>query len=143
MNVNDMTAQQAADWCAEDDGWQPPGSPVVRRDGTTCTIGAWTRRIRDGHYDHNGYEYASGSRGIEVPKHPHPLTLDGAAAALPEGWTWEKSADDGEPEWSWGNKTWRAFHPRYSWVGVPDTGDEIADRYRLAVLCRLAAKEQA
>ncbi len=135
MNVNDMTAQECADWCAEQDGWQPPGSPVVRRDGTTCTIGAWTRRIRDGHYDHNGYEYASGSRGIEVPKHPHPLTLDGAAAALPEGWIITiRSTLAGK--WS---AVGRKSGKRYAAVAT----DELTARYRLAVLCRMAAKEQA
>ncbi len=119
MNPNDMTAQQAADWCAKDDEWNYEPAQV---DGLGATAHYWWRYTI--HAAHGGRTYAS--------VHPHPPTLDGAAAALPEGWAWWKDATD-----------WIAQAPHSEFVYVRDTGDETADRYRLAVLCRLAAKEQA
>ena len=62
--------------------------------------------------------------------HPYPPTLDGAAKALPEGWKW--SRDYGE--------CWRAWVGLEPYVEVPDTKSEIADRYRLAVMTRLAGR---
>lgn len=66
--------------------------------------------------------------------HPYPNTLDAAAAALPEGWWWTKEAEDGE------KIRWYAFNPRYSFVSVPDTGNEIDDRHRLAYEAKVAMK---
>jgi hypothetical protein len=107
MNPNNMTAQQAADWCAVDDGWR------------AYPDGLW---YKVGHYP--------------LHDHPHPLTLDGAAAALPEGWSVNLlfTYTDGK----WGAK---AFGPAGMWS--IDGPDELTARYRLAVACRMAAKEQA
>lgn len=60
--------------------------------------------------------------------HPFPATRDGAASAMPEGWLWRKC---GVPS------QWNAAKSGDCWVDgvcVLDTGDEIADRYRLARL---------
>jgi hypothetical protein len=116
MNVNNMTAQQAADWCADDDGWRE-SLRHVRASGEE--VWCWER---DG--------------GDDSFSHPHPLTLDGAAAALPEGWSVDLlfTYTDG----NWGAK---AFGPAGMWaINGPD---ELTARYRLAVACRMAAKEQA
>jgi hypothetical protein len=107
MNVNDMTAQQAADWCANDDKWTHHSAGWWSEDGLRSSF-----------------------------SHPHPLTLDGAAAALPEGWSVDLlfTYTDG----NWGAK---AFGPAGMWaINGPD---ELTARYRLAVACRMAAKEQA
>lgn len=67
-------------------------------------------------------------RPAYVDFHPCPPTLDGAANAMPEGWLWRKC---GVPS------QWNAAKSGDCWVDgvyVPDTGDEIADRYRLALL---------
>ena len=126
MNPNTMTAQECADWCAKDDGWiEDADLEYDDLDG----------------YPHIGYrrKHADGIRSEKRWDHPHPLTLDGAAKALPEGWSWTKHAT------SFG-KWWAAYPPGWNGEEYPevvDTGDEIADRYRLAVACRMAAKEQA
>lgn len=65
--------------------------------------------------------------------HPHPPTLEGAAKAMPEGWEWWKVTAE-----------WAAQAAHTPMIRTPDTGDEITDRFRLAVLCRMylmAAKE--
>jgi len=120
-----MTTDEIRDWLAADEGWLAPGSPFIDADGAPYIFPEW---------------YHS-SKTVLIGEHPHPPTLDGAAKALPGGWWWERSRNDGEPEWSWGDKEWRAFHPRASWVGVPDTDDEVHDRYNLAYEARKAQKE--
>lgn len=63
---------------------------------------------------------------------PHPATRDGAAAAMPEGWTWGRG---------WNVLRWIATKTGTCWadgVQVPDTGDEIHDRYSLALAARKA-----
>lgn len=133
MNPNDITAQQAADWCAQQDGWNYEPAKV---DGLGATAHYWWRYTIDS--AHGGRTYAS--------VHPHPLTLDGADAAIPEGWFWtrDQAATSHRPDglllkWTAcqrGADNWRV-------VETPDTGDKTGDLYRLAVACRMAAKEQA
>jgi len=75
-----------------------------------------------------------GKTTINFGPHPYPATLDGAASALPKGWTWSKYVDDRENE-----DGWYAWRKTYRGVGhYPITGNEILDRYRLALACRIA-----
>jgi hypothetical protein len=114
MNVNDMTAQQAADWCGEQDGWK------------------WSE-------DRKGW--VLGDRCL--PYWPYPLTLDGAAAALPEGWRVDYMRDRKQittPRWF--VRALRLGGEFQSGICV-EADDELTARYRLAVACRMAAKEQA
>lgn len=69
-----------------------------------------------------------------MSEHPCPATIDGAAAVMPKGWWWTKEAGDGDP------LVWCAFKSGYSYVSVPDTGDELHDRYALARACLLAER---
>lgn len=79
-----------------------------------------------------------------VGGHPFPPTLDAAASAMPEGWTWTREYLAPYYDQETGLRlTWRGFHDKYGSEYLLDTGDEIADRYRLAALCILAAKENA
>lgn len=56
---------------------------------------------------------------------PFPATIDGAASAMPPGWKMTK----GEHYWHVdGTKP----NNRYKHATVPDTGDEIHDRYLMA-----------
>ena len=109
------TLDELRDWLAGEDGWV---------DHTTCPDG-WDSRPWKNH-----------TTKASSQDHPHPPTLDGAAKALPEGW-----------EWSRANGVWHGWHDLCTKAcgcvepSTDDTGDEIADRYRLAVLCRIAAKE--
>jgi len=66
--------------------------------------------------------------------HPFPPTLDGAAKALPEGVYWTRN---GEGWFTYINNT---FTPLAT---TADTGDEIHDRYRLAMEARKAMKGAA
>jgi hypothetical protein len=119
MNVNDMTAQQAADWCAEDDGWKR---------STPSDFFDWK-------WEKTKFE--------KREDHPHPLTLDGAAAALPEGWRVDYMRDRKQittPRWF--VRALRLGGEFQSGICV-EADDELTARYRLAVACRMAAKEQA
>ncbi len=115
MNHHEMTAQEAADWCAKDDGW------TLEHLSTDCPVTAWWRWN-----DHPTLKSRTWSKS-----HPYPLTLDSAAAALPEGWVWDRY----RVEWS----AFKKVNGLLRIVRTPDTGDEIGDRFRLAVLCRIAA----
>lgn len=109
MNVNEMTLDEVRDFLMWRDGW----SHVLRhRHASGADQWCWER-----------------DNGDETFDHPHPATLDGAAAALPEGWTWWKVTAE-----------WAAQAAHSPMIYIPDTGDEIADRYRLALACRLAEK---
>lgn len=127
-----MTPQQAAtappdqlrDWCAEDDGWNKPGTPIpLTKDWKLST--AATQAFVYGHW-----WKAFGECTMRLYDHPHPPTIDGAAKAMPEGWEWWKVTAE-----------WAAQAANTPMIRIPDTGDEMADRYLLAVLCRIAAKE--
>lgn len=89
-----------------------------------------------------------------VPRHPlsgdirplnllYPLTLDAAAAALPEGWVWMKlSKAESAAAYRYVGclrSDWGKRHRKE--ISVPDTGNEIADRYKLALKAREATAE--
>jgi len=72
----------------------------------------------------------------EVDNPPHPPTRDGAAAALPVGWVWERRNGN------WFAGVGRADPYNYTTLlHVPDTGDETLDRYMLARACRHSAQQ--
>lgn len=156
MNHHEMTAQEAADWCAKDDGW------TLEHLSTDCPVTAWWRWN-----DHPTLKSRTWSKS-----HPYPLTLDSAARAMPEVWdTWRTpgtavcghcahqlsgsfppigsrcacAAVRVKIEWyrdhpaTGRSRMWGATAGDNLIAFTADTGDEIADRYRLAVLCRIAA----
>ncbi len=119
MTPNEMSLDQCRDWLAREDGWM---SGVVEP-----------------------WHCLGWGRGNErMVDHPYPPTLDGAAGAMPEGWTWAKgytvSVGMGAPP---SGVAWSAkFVGDYARLSasVWSTGNEILDRYRLAVACRMAMK---
>ena len=117
------TQQELRDWLAEQDGWAKV-KDVYGGD-------AWRKRSLL-HDPHSNWS------------HPYPRTLDGAAAALPEGMRAERRYCEHMSRWTWAvleqmpSDVWLY---RVSWV--PDTGDRITDEYRLACLARVAMKEKA
>ncbi len=121
MNPNTMTAQEAADWCAKDDGWR---EAFRHRHASGVEQWCWERDGGDESFDH-----------------PHPLTLDGAAAALPEGWKLFALKDVGVHS-GWSSAA-IALPPLVVMTRFGHGPDELTARYRLAVACRMAAKEQA
>jgi hypothetical protein len=116
-NPNTMTLDELRDWCAVDAGWRK----------------------------HTLYWHPFNVPGMEAARnvcylHPFPKTLDGAARALPEGWKWEKRTHlKVGAEW---NQLWWAECGSIDVGPFRDTGDEILDRYRLAVACRKAEHER-
>lgn len=73
--------------------------------------------------------------------HPHAPTLDGANAAVPEGWTWGRGL--GLPVVGASKMRWVAWRwTPYQDVEVPDTGNPMADLYALALACRHAMEER-
>jgi hypothetical protein len=118
-NPDTMTLTELRDWHMQDEEWThiPPTSTDYR-------------------------EYWQ--KGDKVRKtHPYPATLDGAASAMPKGWYWLKDAGSTpNPDGIYirwvacqrGKDNWKI-------VEVDDTGDEITDRYRLAMKAKLAEKE--
>lgn len=115
------TLDELRDWLAGEDGWQHE-PPVVNDDGAVA--GGWWKWV--------SLSTLKARTWCINPPHPHPPTLDGAAAALPEGWDWWKVTAE-----------WAAQAAHTPMIRIPDSGDEIADRYRLAVLCCLAEKAVA
>jgi hypothetical protein len=122
MNPDTMTVTELADWCAMDEGWSY------------------------GYHMKSQYPlYRRYMDGAMQKDHPFPLTLDGAAKAMPEGMRFERRNCDIMHRWEW----W-AWKPNPDKTGRPwtlamydpvlDTGDPIADLYRLGVKARLAAK---
>ena len=102
-----MTAQATRDALAEMDGWHK------------VFDGTWSNP----HERKHGY------------KHPHAPTLDGADAAVPEGYEWERTPFEW---WAWKHGS-RMDGPA---AKVDDTGDKIADLYALALACRKAMEEK-
>lgn len=137
------TVDELRDWLAGEDGWHKPGTPMPLTGGW-CVATAERQSFVYGHWWKAFPPHVVGERQsttlMRVYNHPHPPTRDGAAAAMPEGWAWSRLL---------GFREWYGAKPDASgriagWgVTIPDTGDEIADRYRLAVLCRLAEREAA
>lgn len=114
-----MSHDERRDWCAADDGWKR-GGMGSHWTGSAQMVNVsqvWHRPVQE-----QGASFCVG--------HPHPDTLDGASRAIPKGWKWKRWND----RW-WGGD---AVGPR---VIIPDTGDEKADLYLLAVRCRMAIKD--
>jgi len=129
-NQNEMTAQECADWLAENDGWtwRPWAGEEVYR--------LWTHPNGDEELEYRGIERLDDEHG------PYKLTLDGAAAALrdpwklstfhrhPSGYTkvmlWNVASDATQIEWD----SIRMIHQ--------DGPDELTARYRAAVASRIA-----
>lgn len=109
MNPHSATLDEIRDWLAREDGWVWEGG---------CK---WTNSRKSG-------------INSTIYQHPYPPTLDGAASAMPKGWTWFREA------FRINGIVWSAHKPMTS-VRVNDTGDEIAARYRLAMLARMAEDE--
>lgn len=129
MTPNEMSLDQCRDWLAREDGWVTEQDHAIQKDGTLRPLIAWTHK-------------ATNREKIWV--HPYPTTIDGAAGAMPEGWTWAKgytvSVGMGAPP---SGVAWSAkFVGDYARLSasVWSTGNEILDRYRLAVACRMAMK---
>jgi len=139
-----MTTEEIRGELARLAGWNKPGvmyttmeqsddmaldARLLARDSMRNALSKdhWWRLNSDGSFDTSW-------------KHPYPLTLDSAASALPVGWKWAR----------WGDGVWVAqrVYPAsmlpkdcdMSIIETLDTGDEIRDRFVLAVLCRMAAK---
>jgi len=114
MNPNTMTLDEVRDELARMDGWR---QALRHRHASGVEQWCWERDGGDESFDH-----------------PHPATLDGAAAAFPKDWTWTR-----DPSWyGWPP----GIRSHWNAVSVPDTGDEVLDRYRLALACRLAEVKQ-
>ncbi len=108
-----MTTEQLMDWHARRAGWELFDDGVWRRD-------------KPGQRE---YEYLYNS-------HPFAETIDGAAAAMPPNWSWQRSA----------GKWWagQIGAERWKCVQIPETSiggeHEIHDRYLLA---KLALEQEA
>ena len=107
----------------------------MKIDPRTATLDA----IRDWFAKRDGWQFQYNSwwhPTIMASVHPYPPTRDGAAAAMPSGWDWWR-----EP-CRINSSQWVAYTNNNA-VRVPDTNNEIDDRYRLAALAAMAmdAKE--
>lgn len=113
--IRDMTTYELCEWHAD---------RVYRRVEKSDLINGthWVdRETGDVVFDSEGL--------INCPFEP---TLDDAARAMPEGWTWRRNE-------TWDDSlVWRAKSTSEQLVSVPDTGDETRDRYLLAALAREA-----
>lgn len=127
-NPNTMTAAECADWCAKDDGWnyEPP-----QTDGLGHQPEYWWKYTISPEHGGRTYSY----------KHPFPLTLDGAARAMPEGWNIQiESCETADGRTQWDARAWRREPGDYTVACKNDT--RLEAEYRLAVACRLAEKEE-
>lgn len=113
MNPHAMTLDETRDALAEMDGYKR--EPAFRDDVTGVVLPE--RWYKNGRWHPDG--------------HPHPPTLDGADAAVPEGWTWCRLN-----VWWAVNKELSLFEP------VPDTGNKVHDLYALALACRRAMEQK-
>ena len=114
FDPNTATLDELRNWLAEDDGWQ------LHEDGLWYIPGEFPAK-----------------------DHPYPPTLDGAAKALPEGWWWTREGASASHRKDGLLLKWSACQcgaDKWGIVETPDTGNEIADRYRLAVKVRLAGR---
>jgi hypothetical protein len=96
-----------------------------------ATMDGWRKELRHVHADGKKQYVWIKDNGEETFDHPYPATRDGAADALPDGWKWEKASSVWLSTWV----TWIKGEP---YIEVPDTGDEIFDRYLLAYKVRKA-----
>jgi hypothetical protein len=121
INHDNMSAQEAMEWCARYDGW--------RREPTTV------HPIMRPSPPENYTYYWKHENGEAVWDGPYALTLDAAEAAFPKKWRWGRHG------------TWYAYRlGPMDWTisgwtaSTTDTGDCIGDFWRLNVACRLAIK---
>lgn len=114
-DVSKLTTDQIRDELAKMDGW-------------TFDIDHWWK-----------YTISKEHGGRTHSTDPHPLTLHGAAKALPKGWIWlKRPAPDNVTETLWFVAGSLKFKEA---VIVAETGDEIHDRYLLALMARQVEKE--
>lgn len=109
-----MTNEEIRDELARLNGW------TLESLSTDCPVSAWWRW--------NAHPTLKSRTWCK--DHPFPPTLDGANAAVPEGYEWERHAY----EWI----AWKPGSRMDDPIKVPDTGDKIADLYALALACRKA-----
>lgn len=132
MNPHTATLDEIRDWLAREDGYGLPGDRGVIYDGTSVTLAKFHKK------EHNG-------RIVLCDEHPHPPTLDGAASAMPEGWSIKIVTHNGNCQaTAWPSRLDRlpSVHSPYNpMVRFHEASTEIEARYRLAALCRLAEKE--
>jgi hypothetical protein len=123
MNPDTMTLTELRDWHAREDGWEYMPNKYVPDSKVA------------------GYWFHPTMENTDVGDHPCAATLDGAASAMPKGWEWQRRRGYPTPEGS--PLFWEAFiwEPKHHKVYANDTGDEITDRYRLAMKAKLAEKE--
>lgn len=101
-----------------------------------AAMDGWKHVLRHTHASGLGQMWWKRDNGDESFDHPHPPTLDGADAAMPEGWWWSRYETGAEGvKWCAGPRN------GFASVYVYDTGNKTADLYRLAVLCWLAERE--
>jgi hypothetical protein len=125
MNPDTMTLTELRDWHATNDGWEYMPNKYVPDSKVA------------------GYWFHPTIENTEVGDHPFPATLDGADAAFPKGWWWQRDGGT-EPNPEGLLLKWSAMQigrSRWAVVMLHDTGDEITDRYRLAMKAKLAEKE--
>lgn len=124
MNPQTMTLDEVRDELARMDGWEVEFGSFMYTDYSTGTTHVGVQRWLD----------VDGVK--ESFRHPHPATLDGAAAALPKGWNISMQIPPNMRCEIAGFKTDRDA----VYVYAPD---EITARYRLALACRIAEMEGA
>ena len=132
--AHQMTHDETRDELARMDGWDAYDA--------SNGIRIWRR---GSFFPEEGQRYYKHS-----PTHPHPPTLDGANAAVPEGWTWTR---DGTHwiAWAPGIRAADAIAlgnllgidaVQTNATKVPDTSNPMDDLYALALACRRAMGER-
>lgn len=131
-----MTTDEIRNEIARLNGWNPPdtypeltGDQFIDATNRTTVCGKWWRR--------------EGGMLVAVPNHPFPATLDGAAAAMPVGWFWVREGASFSHRQDGLMLKWKACQrgaDNWRVVETPDTGDEIHDRYALALAAMKAER---
>jgi hypothetical protein len=128
MDPTTMTLDEIRDWAARRQGWTET-TPAMCDDQSVPLDAQWHRPTR------------SGSPGsLTWCIHPIPPTLDAIAGLMPEGWWWTREGGS-SPNPQGLLLKWAACQigsDRWGIVTVPDTGNELLDRARLAMLATLA-----
>ena len=131
-----MTHDETRDELARMDGWNKPGTlyGFSERGSTTPDDAMLFARdsLRNLWSKTKWWRLKTDDSFECLDTHPHAPTLDGANAAVPEGWTWNR----------WGC-LYRGYHDG-AVVKVSDhgRGHEMADMYALALACRRAMEEK-
>lgn len=106
---------------------------LARMDGWTRICGVPGMLKEDGDF-HLKWKL----RHHEQWDHPMPPTLDGANAAVPEGWNWYRQIGPQNVCWEGRNDTYHHILRSHLRILVPDTGNPMDDLYALALACRRA-----